>query len=154
MGSLISGAANVGMGIEQGTADEKALQQQLERENQQADMAIRGAQEKGAYESGKARAYGAQLAAKQRVAYANSGVDATKGTAAAVQSDTQGLSELDAQTASINAAREAWGYREAKKQAKEEYVSKSQTASRKAIGAVLGGSGQWVSGGMSAGGGG
>ena len=54
---------------------------------------------------------GTQLAARQHLAYANSGVDATVGTPAQVQSQTAAMSELDALTVENNALREAWGYK-------------------------------------------
>lgn len=71
-----------------------------------ADARIRGA-----VEAGKATAEGSQLAAKQMVAFANSGVDATVGTAANVQEATVADAKLKALTIENNAAREAWGYK-------------------------------------------
>jgi hypothetical protein len=71
-----------------------------------ADARIRGAQEAGA-----AVMAGSQLQKKQMVAFSNSGVDATVGTAANVQAATAAAAKLEALTIENNAAREAWGYK-------------------------------------------
>lgn len=83
-------------------------------------LAERDALAKGNYEAGMQRIAGAQLAAKQKVAYANSGVDTTVGTPAEVIASTEQFSEMDAQQIQNNAAREAWGYREKGKQIDDE----------------------------------
>lgn len=62
--------------------------------------------------AGLAREKGAQLLAKQKVAYSAAGVDAGVGTAADVGVEAAMLSEHDANVITANAAREAWGYKE------------------------------------------
>jgi len=52
-----------------------------------------------------------QLIGAQRAAFGASGVDVNQGNALDVQADTASMGELDALTIQLNAAREAWGYR-------------------------------------------
>lgn len=132
-------------------SEQSASNRQYQREQAQADAAIQGAQDKGAYESGKARILSASTAAKQKVAYANSGVDPTSGTAADVQADTSALGELDAQTLAIKAAREVYGYQEGKKQSKEEWYARKGNMERKFASAELGGLAKFAASGGSLG---
>ena len=88
----------------------------------------------------------------QKLAYASNNVDATYGTAAAVQADTAATAELDAKTKKNNVAREAWGYKVQQEQAHRDYQSKSAAAQNKMTGSVLTGAGQLLGGGMSMGG--
>ena len=143
---IVSGATDISTAIGQGKAESEANDAQLARERQQANVAIDSARERGAYESGKLRIQGAQVAAKQKVAYANSGVDATSGTAAAVQADTAALSEFDAQRASINAARDVWGFQESKKQSEEDWQMRQRNIGRKQEGQALGGLAKGIGG--------
>lgn len=71
----------------------------------QADAVARGAAAEG-----EVRQEGSQLAATQAFLYANSGIDASTGTAANVVASTRALAEKDALTVRNNAAREAWGH--------------------------------------------
>lgn len=57
------------------------------------------------------RMKGAQVKSAQRVAMGASGVDLASETAAALQTSTDFLSELDANTVKANALRSAWGQR-------------------------------------------
>ena len=139
IGDMIQGAFGIGMAGEEANAEHRASITQRDREIRAANAAIESAQQKGAFEAGRLRVMGTQLAAKQRTAYAASGVDATTGTAAAVQADTAALNELDAQSAAINAAREVWGYKEAKRQSNEEYANRQGGINRKQTGQFLGG---------------
>lgn len=127
-----------------------AARTNYQRETFQADQAINMAQEKGAFDSGKTRIQGAQVTAEQKTAYANSGVDATRGTAAQVQGNTAALNELDAQMQSINAAREVWGYKMARKQAADEWQTAQATSNAAHTGAVLGGMSKFLSGALAA----
>lgn len=152
MGGIITGSYEMYQAADQEKADIRANRTEFAREVQQANTAIQSAQEKGSFESARQRILAAQLAAKQKQAYTASGVDATQGTAAAVQADTAALGEMDAQTLAINAAREAWGYREAKHQGLENLKEKNANASRKATGAAIGGYTKAVAGWMKMGG--
>ncbi|MFW6369337.1 MAG: hypothetical protein ACOC0J_02010 [Myxococcota bacterium] len=67
------------------------------------------ARETGAWQEGQQRMQAGRLAAAQRVALSNSGVDPSTGTAAALQRETAVLSDLDAAMIRTNAARQAWG---------------------------------------------
>jgi hypothetical protein len=66
---------------------------------------------RGGIAEGQRRMQGSQLLAKQRVAYANSGIEATVGTPADVAASTSLFNEFDAMTIQNNAAREALGHK-------------------------------------------
>ena len=92
---------------------------------------------RGALAAGLARQQGTKLGAKQRVAFSNSGVDATVGTAADVIAETAMLTELDANTIRNNAAREAWGHkRTADKQTQEADFARDEPQ-RKMVGRIF-----------------
>jgi hypothetical protein len=141
-GGLIGQFVNMGFDMfgAQVEKDEahRAADIERDREFQRANLAIAGAQEKGAYESGKARLMSAQMQAKQKQAYTAAGVDATQGTAAAVQADTAALGEKDAKMLAVNAAREVYGYRVQKTQAAENANERKRLASTKQTMASLG----------------
>jgi hypothetical protein len=146
MSGIFSGASDiVGAGF-QLDAEQKQNNRDLQRQNLASDVGTEQAQEKGNYQAAQIRQQVAQLGAKQRTAYANSGVDSTVGTAAQVQANTSMQGELDAQMAKNNAAREVWGYQQAKKQAQEDFQAKNDAASRKAAGTVVGGAGKLAGG--------
>lgn len=123
------------------------------RTNQElAQKAAADAVDRGNIAAGRTRITGDQLVGKQTVAYANSGVDSSVGTAANVQADTQAMSELDARTHENNAAREAWGFnqqadaygRKIQRITDKQGVETALTATRfagAALGGVGGGSG-------------
>lgn len=71
----------------------------------QQDAVARGAEAEAA-----TRLEGTQLADKQAFLYANSGIDASVGTAANVVNATRVESERNALVVRNNAAREAWGH--------------------------------------------
>lgn len=157
----MGGISNIIMGTyemfdaeQQERADKSANALEYKRTKAQAEAAVEGARAKGSYESGKQRLMGAQLAGKQKQAYTASGVDATQGTAAAVQADSAALVELDAKRTAINAAREVYGYQETKRQAYQEMQAKNANATNKAVGAALGGYTKSLSGWLSMGDGG
>src|SRR5690606_14153314 len=79
-GALIQGVLSVDSGIQEGIAAKK----QADRNTAAAYEAAADAEMRGRREAGLIRTQGAQHAAKQRVAYAGSGVDASVGTAANV----------------------------------------------------------------------
>jgi hypothetical protein len=59
--------------------------------------------------AGRVRRDASMIKGEQRAAYAGQGVDVGSGTAAAIQTETDVVGELDAQTIKNNAWREAWG---------------------------------------------
>lgn len=100
---------------------------------------------RGSLLAGQARMRGSQVIGKQRVAYANSGVDVSVGTPVDVAGGTRLFSEMDAQTLVNNAAREAYGHEQvgikyrAQKQQVENDLSAQQTAlPLNAVGSLLG----------------
>lgn len=139
---------------------QEATSQRVEAETNRdlADRAAADAVDRGNQLSGRTRVQVSQLVAKQRVAYANSGVDPNVGTAANVQADTAAAGELDAITRENNAAREAWGFkqksagysRRADRIAEGQKTETALTAARFLSGAISGG----MAGGGSFGGGG
>lgn len=139
MGSIIEGVAQMVSGTIEGDAASKANKAQYIREQNQADAAIQGARDKGAYETGKLRILNSRVVADQKVAYTNSGVDATSGTAANVQANTAALGEYDAQQAAITAAREVYGYKEGKKQSEQDYWARKTNIEAKGLTSTLGG---------------
>ena len=83
---------------------------------------------RGAAAEGEVRQAGTQLADEQAFLYANSGIDASVGTAANVVAATRAQTEKNALTVRNNAAREAWGHAkttEAKKRQKDVNLSRS-----------------------------
>ncbi len=138
MGSIISGVGGVYTGMQQQAAatdewhaNDALLQYQSRLSKQQAGIA-----------EGKVRMLGGKTAAAQNVAYANSGVDASTGTAAAVQANTAAQTELDAQTVKNNAAREAWGFKVKQQEAKRTYDAKMAQGTA----TIVGGAGGVVNG--------
>lgn len=105
--AAIQGVLGVDASIQEGIAEQRQTQRNL----QLALDAAADSLQRGYADAGQARRAGAMVAAKQKVAYANSGVSADVGTAANVQASTEALAELDAMTLENNAAREAFGYR-------------------------------------------
>lgn len=126
MGGVIEGTGDLIGSTVQGIEDEKANKLTYQREQRAASFAIEGAQQKAAYEQTRQRILATQLSREQNVAYANSGIDPTQGTAGRVQANTAALSELDHQQLAVNAAREIYGLKEAKQQSTEEYLSRAR----------------------------
>jgi hypothetical protein len=152
MGSALSGLATIGMGQWEASAKGQAAAQDAAQEQRILSYNAQVAQEQGTREAGKVRSAGSQLIARQRVAYANSGVDTSSGTPLSVMADTRMLSELDAQTAANNAAREVWGYKMQVEQSKKNLQRTYEGLNRGVVGSILSGTGQILSGGMFGGG--
>lgn len=106
-GALIQGGLGIDSSIQEGQAEKR----QADRNTALAQAAAADALVRGGLEGGAARQAGTELAARQHVAFANSGVDASVGTAANVQAATRARAELEAKQLENDAAREAWGYR-------------------------------------------
>lgn len=122
------------------------FKEQQDKENialaqlQQADAYNRGAQT-----AGRLRMQASQLAARQRVAYAVSGVDAKQGTPVDVQAGTGAMSELDVQTAINNAAREAWGFKLKQTQLEQQLQQDQNQTDANQKATLLGGLGKYNS---------
>lgn len=75
-------------------------------EGQARDVLLRGERSEQA-----SRMSAAQLKSTQRAVMSSNSIDLGYGSAAAIQTSTDYLSEMDANTIRANALREAWGYR-------------------------------------------
>lgn len=85
---------------------------ELERSAQLEEVNAVDALAQGETDAGLSRMKGSEMVARQRVAFASSGVDLSVGTPVQVASSTSRWAELDAQSARNNAMRKAFGYRE------------------------------------------
>lgn len=75
---------------------------------------------RGGIAAGRRRMAGSALGGTQKVAYAMGGIDASSGTAAQTSSSSAIFAELDAQTISNNAVREAFGHEESARKYRRE----------------------------------
>lgn len=151
MGGMISGVGTAWLGMEQGADDSRSAIKQGELEVATAQYNQRQAQRKGSLDAQRTRMEGAQLIARQKTAYANSGVATDVGTPLAVMRDTAATNELDALTIENDAARAAFGQKLAREQAVDNKDARLRTIKRQQIGSVLSGIGQFTGGAMGAG---
>ena len=129
------------LGVDSAIGEGKVSAKQAQQNKDLADRAAADALARGAGEAGKMRAAGSDLAAQQMVAFANSGVDASVGTAANVQASTKAKAELEALTLENNAAREAWGYKKHGLQFETQAGIDAARRNREAAGTLLGAAG-------------
>lgn len=129
------------LGVDSAIGEGKVRAKQAQQNKDLADRAAADALARGAGEAGKMRAAGSDLAAQQMVAFANSGVDASVGTAANVQASTKAKAELEALTLENNAAREAWGYKKHGLQFETQAGIDAARRNREAAGTLLGAAG-------------
>jgi hypothetical protein len=118
MNILQAGLKTAG-GVMAGLGHTRALRQQADDETKLAlDARINqvDALTQGEADAGRYRQRAGGVVARQRLLFANSGVDATVGTPVQVAAGTTLFGELDALTARNNARRKAMGYAEASKQ--------------------------------------
>jgi hypothetical protein len=100
-------------GVTQGAAQKKAAYSNaltLESNATLADASQASALQQGAQQEGRIRMKGSATENSQQADYGASGVDVHSGSAADVGASTEAVSELDAQIAKNNAARQAWGF--------------------------------------------
>lgn len=140
--AAIQGVLGVDSAITEGKNDAK----QAQANKEMADMAAADALQRGAAEAGQMRQAGAQLAARQAVAYANSGVDASVGTAANVQAGTAAQAELEALTLENNSMREAFGYKKHGIDFQTQAGLNAARRNREVAGTILGTAGTITSG--------
>ena len=140
-GAAIQGVLAVDSSIGEGIASKK----QADANTALANTATADAFRRGSQEAGDIRQGGAKLAARQHVAFAASGVDASVGTAADVISSTAAGAELEALTVENNAAREAWGYKKHGLAFQTQAGLDASRRNRETAGTVLGAIGQGVS---------
>lgn len=105
--AAIQGGLAVDSGITQGREERRQLLNNQAAAEDAAALAL----QRGAGEAALARKQARRLAAHQGLAFRGAGVDATTGTAADLQLETEALGELDAQTIENNAAIEAFGFK-------------------------------------------
>ncbi len=119
---------------------EAAFNLNQDQENiQLSKYAEQDAAARGSAAVGKARMAGSQAAAEQGFLYANSGVDATVGTAADVQAATAAQGELNALTVQNNAAREVWGHQKTTASLRRQKDINLQRANSQQTATILGG---------------
>lgn len=140
-GAALQGVMGVDSAIQGGMADKKQADANTKLANDAAaDSLIRASRDAGAV-----RSAGSQVAAQQFVAFTNSGVDASVGTAANVIASTDAQSELAALTVENNAAREAWGYKKHGIAFQTQAGINSARTNREIAGTALGALGQGMS---------
>jgi hypothetical protein len=146
MGFAAPFAAIAGTGLEliANESETRAKEKEARENARLAQRAAVDALERGAREAGQARMGTSRLVAQQRVAYANSGVDPTVGTAARVQAETRAMGELDARTLENNAAREAWGFRTYGLKYRDQAQLEATRGANRAAATVLGGVGRFA----------
>lgn len=135
LGGLIGSMAESDDARRQGREEAAALAENA----RMARFAAMDARDRGMADAGRARMAGSQVIGEQKAAIGASGVDPSSGSALALMADSRMMSELDAKTLEVNAAREAWGLN---KQA-DAYDAQSRRARKRgsnaAAGALLGG---------------
>ena len=106
LGMQAVGGASAASG-QRAEADFQAAQ--LDRQAALTDSARADVLRQGAQAAGRARMEGSQVLAAQRTAAGASGIATDSGSVLNLMADSRLMSELDAQQAENNAAREAWG---------------------------------------------
>ncbi len=140
-GAAVQGVLGVDSTIQEGIADRKQSEANIELAKDAAAASL----QRGAEEAGAIRNAGGQLQQAQAFAYANSGVDVSVGTAANVIASTAAASERDAVTAENNAMREAWGYKRHGIQFQQQAGLNASRRNREVAGTVLGAAGSIAS---------
>jgi hypothetical protein len=151
MGGMLQGVGTAWLGTEQAQDDSRSAIRQGELEVASANYNARQLERKSTLDAAKTRLEGSQLIARQRTAYANSGVAVDSGTPLSVMANTRGINELDAATIENDGRRAAWGQKLMAEQSKENTQAKLRAAKRQQIGSILGGIGQFTGGALNAG---
>jgi hypothetical protein len=147
VGGALGGLVQIGM--TQWAASEKAQAATADQAEEEAGLNFDAAQaqRQGSLEAARMRALGTQMIARQKTAYAASGVDTTSGTPLAVMADTRLMSDLDAARAENDAAVEAWGYRLQKEKSRRNLQRTYDSLNREVIGGILSGTASLISSG-------
>lgn len=141
----LTNVAGTGLELSAEIQESDAKRAELRHNARLADLAGADATARGMAEGGRERMKGSQSVARQFVAYANSGVDPTQGSAARTQEWTKAVSELDAQTIQNNAAREAWGFKAKADEMRTEEKNERRRSENRRFATVLGGAGRLAS---------
>lgn len=140
-GAAVQGVLGVDSTIQEGIADRKQAESNIELARDAANASL----QRGTEEAGAIRNAGGQLQQAQAFAYANSGVDVSVGTAANVIASTAAAAERDAVTAENNAMREAWGYKKHGIAFQQQAGLNASRRNREIAGTVLGTAGSMAS---------
>lgn len=138
VGALVSAAGDAN------AASEKAQQDRLNEQLAQQQAA--DSLQRGQAAAMRVRRKGSEVIGQQRARSAASGVDENVGTAAQVQAQTKMLSDMDAQTVTNNAAREAWGHTVEADQYGEQSKLDEEAGRQSVAGTLLGGVGSTLGG--------
>lgn len=139
--STAAGAVGTGMQFAAQGAAGDAARKEAEHNARISEVAAKDAEARGEIEAAKSRMMGTRVVAEQRAAYGASGVDVDSGTPLDVAAETRANSELDALTAKVNAAREAWGYRNKAQGILREGAATASAAAQSQLGTFLAGAG-------------
>jgi hypothetical protein len=143
--SALFDVAGLGFQLRANEQQAQAQDQQNKQNLQMANDAAGDALRRGQQDESKIRMQGGKLADAQHTAYANSGIDASSGTAADVQAETRATTEFDARTAQNNAAREAWGFKTYGAQYLQKAQLDAQRNSNQQVGTLLTGAAKTTS---------
>ncbi|MFA5943194.1 MAG: hypothetical protein WC876_01870 [Candidatus Thermoplasmatota archaeon] len=130
----------VGQEQERGAKAKESADNQALANRAAADAIARGNQD-----AGRTRMATTQLIARQKVAFAASGVDPTVGTPADVAASTAMFGELKAKTDENNAAREAFGFKTYGLKYQQQAQLDQTRATNQEVGTALGGLGKLAS---------
>lgn len=121
-----------------GERQQAAIQaRQLEDQATLSAYAGQDAIHRGQREESAIRGAGTEAIASQRVAAGASGVAVDSGSVLRLMEDSRAMSELDALTASNNAAREAWGHQVDARRASQQAGYVRQSGKAQAAGTML-----------------
>jgi hypothetical protein len=140
--ALFSIGLNMAGGLIKGQAEKQAAEANAQTADWNAGIADQAAADaiaRGSVKEGQIKLAGSEVASKQTVALASSGVDTQAGSSVTTAETTGGLSALDALMARNNAAREAWGYKVQASQYRRQAAITRATGQAQAVGSVLGG---------------
>lgn len=157
MGGMISAVTGIASDIAEHSSQTEAykqntgalLRQRLQEQSEAIDSLHRGGMI-----AGRQRMAGSALVARQRMAFANSGVDATVGTPVGAAAGSLAFNEFDALTIENNAARESLGHTRTAQniETKRSQLKAQQDANDAALGIKFAGRvAQFIGGGMGGG---
>lgn len=146
MGGIISGGYQFGTAFDRASSAKAANDYELFSAQRAAETGQLEAQQDGNFEAGKMRMLATQLIARQRTAYAASGVDPTQGTPVSVMADTRLLAEQDALIVENNAARKVRGHKLQGEYAQRTWQTKNTEIDNTRTGDLVGGGASMLSG--------
>jgi hypothetical protein len=131
----VAGAATSAYGqVKQGQFQQAVANQQAEAQ----DAAATAELEKGAAVAGETRMKGSMAVGEARATAGGGGVDLSSGSPLDAISDSRMMNELDAQRASNDAVKQAWGYKTGAAVSRAQGQASSTAAGYGAAGTLLG----------------